>query len=526
MKIERTKNAARNMLFGTITRTYQIIIPFLMRTAMTYFMGVRYLGLNSLFISILQVLNLAELGVGSAMIYSMYRPIAEDDQEKICALMRLYKKYYRVIGVVIAAAGLLLTPFIPKLISGDVPAGINVYTLYLLNLSATVLSYWLFAYKSSILYAHQRTDVISRVTLVTSSGQYMVQFLVLWLLRDYYIYILVMLGTQAVTNILTAAAAGRLYPDCVPRGELDRESVREINGRIRDLFTSKIGSVVVSSADTIVISAFLGLSALAVYQNYYFILSSVMSFVAIAFSACTAGIGNSIVVESREKNFNDLKKFTFLTAWIGGFCSACFLCLFQPFMKIWMGEELMLPYSVVVCFCIYFFVFEINQLLNTYKDAGGIWHEDRFRPLVTALANLGMNLAMVQFWGIYGIILSTVLSMLFVGMPWLLHNLFSLLFEKARLRGYLKSLLFYTVVSLLACSVTAFACSFIRLGAWGTFLARAAVCCAAPNAVFYGIYRRTGEFRAALQLMDKMTGGKFRLEQRLAGRSRKGGEAG
>ena len=101
MKIERTKNAARNMLFGTITRTYQIIIPFLMRTAMTYFMGVRYLGLNSLFISILQVLNLAELGVGSAMIYSMYRPIAEDDQEKICALMRLYKKYYRVIGVVL-----------------------------------------------------------------------------------------------------------------------------------------------------------------------------------------------------------------------------------------------------------------------------------------------------------------------------------------------------------------------------------------------------------------------------------------
>lgn len=517
MKIQRAQNAGRNIAFGTITRAYQIIIPFLMRTAMIYFMGIRYLGLNSLFTSILQVLNLAELGVGSAMIYSMYRPIAEDDQEKICALMCLYRKYYHMIGVVIALAGAVLTPFVPKLISGEVPEGINVYTLYLLNLAATVLSYWLLAYRSSILYAYQRTDVISRVSLITSSVKYMLQFLVLWLLRDYCIYILVMLGTQVVTNLITAAAAGRLYPDCVPRGKLDRESVREINGRIRDLFTSKIGSVVVNSADTIAISAFLGLAALAVYQNYYFILSSVMSFVAVIFSACTAGIGNSIVVESKEKNFNDLKKFTFLIAWIGGFCTACFLCLFQPFMRIWVGEELELPYSAVVCLCIYFFVFEINQLLNTYKDAGGIWHEDRFRPLVTALVNLGMNLAMVQFWGIYGIILSTVLSMLFVGMPWLLHNLFTLLFEKVWFKGYFKSLLLYTVVSFLACSVTAFACSFIRLGDWGTFLVRAVVCCVAPNAFFYGVYRKTWEFRAVLQLADKMTGGRFRLERRLAG---------
>ncbi len=517
MKIERTKNAARNIVFGAIARAYQVIIPFLMRTAIIYFLGIQYLGLNSLFASILEVLNLAELGVGSAMTYSMYKPIAEDNRKKICALMGLYRKYYHVIGVVIALAGLVVTPFLPKLISGDIPEGVNIYVLYLLNLAAVVLSYWLLAYKSSILYAHQRTDVVSKVTMLTGTVKYMLQFLVLWLLQDYYIYILVMLGTQAVTNVFTAAAAGKLYPDCVPQGKLDRESVREINERIKDLFTSKIGSVVVNSADTIVISAFLGLATLAVYQNYYFILSSIMGFVAIIFSACTAGIGNSIVVESKEKNFNDLKKFTFLIAWIAGFCSACFLCLFQPFMKIWVGEKLQLPYSAVICLCIYFFVFEINQLLNTYKDAGGIWHEDRFRPLATALVNLGMNIAMVQFWGIYGIILSTVLSMLFVGMPWLLHNLFSLLFEKARFKGYFKSLLFYTAVSLLACGATVFVCGLIRLGDWGTFLARAAVCCVLPNAVFCMAYRKTWEFRAVLQLMDKMTGGRFGLERKLAG---------
>lgn len=184
MKIERTKNATRNIIFGVILKAYQIIIPFLMRTAMIYFMGVQYLGLNSLFTSILQVLNLAELGVGSAMIYSMYKPIAEDDNIAICALMNLYKNYYRVIGLVIAVVGCVLTPFIPKLISGDIPNGINIYILYLLNLGGTVLSYWLYAYKNSILQAHQRTDVVNKVIFVTSTIQYALQLLVLWISQN------------------------------------------------------------------------------------------------------------------------------------------------------------------------------------------------------------------------------------------------------------------------------------------------------------------------------------------------------
>ena len=172
MKIERTKNASRNIIFGGVLKIYQILIPFLMRTAMIYFMGVQYLGLNSLFTSILQVLNLAELGVGSAMVYSMYKPIAEDDEITICALLKMYKKYYNIIGLVIAIVGIIVTPFVPQLIKSDLPAELNIYILYLMNLGITVLSYWLFAYKNSLLQAHQRIDITSRVTLVTNTVQY------------------------------------------------------------------------------------------------------------------------------------------------------------------------------------------------------------------------------------------------------------------------------------------------------------------------------------------------------------------
>ena len=362
------------------------------------------------------------------MVYSMYKPIAEDDNATICALMKLYKTYYRRIGLIIAVVGCILTPLIPKLISGDVPIGINIYTLYLLNLGATVLSYWLFAYKNSILQAHQRTDIVSKVTLVTNTMQYGLQILVLWIFRNYYLYVIVMLITQAMTNIATAIFADRIYPEFKPLGQVEKKKVREINQRIRDLFTSKIGGVIYDSADTVVISSFLGLTVLAVYQNYYYILNAISGFIVVIFSACTAGIGNSIVVETKEKNFNDFNKFTFIICWIAGFCSCCFLCIYQPFMELWVGKDLMLSFSAVICFVIYFFTRQLNALFNLYKDASGMWHEDKYRPLAAALTNLVLNLILVQFIGIYGVILSTVLAILCVGMPWLMHNLFTMIY--------------------------------------------------------------------------------------------------
>jgi O-antigen/teichoic acid export membrane protein len=515
VKIERTKNATRNIIFGGILKIYQIIVPFLMRTAMIYWMGIEYLGLNSLFTSILQVLNLVELGIGSAMVFSMYKPIAEDDEKTISALLRLYQIYYRVIGCIIAVVGLIILPFIPSLISGEVPGGLNVYILYLLNLGATVLSYWLFAYKNSLLNAHQRNDVISKVQLFTNTFQYGLQLLVLFILQNYYWYLIVALFTQAMTNILTAVVATKMYPNYRAKGRLEKTVISQINKRIRDLFTSKVGAVILNSVDTIVISAFLGLTMLAVYQNYYYILSSLIALVTIVFNSCTAGIGNSLIKETKEKNVEDLKKFTLIIVWISGFCTVCLLCLYQPIMKLWVGERYELSFIAVIYFCIYYFIYEINQLLNLFKDAGGIWNKDRFRPLVTALANLIMNLIMVQFWGIYGIILSTVLATLLIGMPWLLHNIFSELFDKSDMWPYLRKLFRYVIVTILACILTYIPSSLLQFSDFTTLVTRGILCCIIPNVIFYLAYHKQIEFRQSLQLFDKMTKGKLALEKRL-----------
>ena len=240
MEMNRSRNATRNIIFGVILKIYQLVLPFAMRTIIMYELGVKYLGLNSLVTSFLQVLNLAELGVGSAMVFSMYKPIAQEDSKTICALMRLYKIYYRAIGLVVFAAGMLLLPFIPKLIAGDVPDGINIYVLYLLNLMATVFTYWLFAYKNSILQAHQRQDVVSKVTIITDTCKYILQIGILFAFHNYYYYVCVLLLSQIFNNILTAIVSNKLYPQYQAEGKLSKESVKEINQIIMDLFTSKL----------------------------------------------------------------------------------------------------------------------------------------------------------------------------------------------------------------------------------------------------------------------------------------------
>lgn len=246
------------------------------------------------------------------------------------------------------------------------------------------------------------------------------------------------------------------------------------------------------------------------YQNYFYILNAITGIITVVFSACTAGIGNSIIVETKEKNYDDLKIFTFIISWIAGFCSVCLLCLYQPFMELWVGKNLMLSFSAVVCFVIYFFVRQINSLFNMYKDASGMWHEDRFRPLVAALTNLMLNLILVNFIGVYGVLLSTVVAIVCVGLPWLLHNLFTVIFERNHLFSYLKILACYCFVIFVSCMVTYIICRKISADPIITILLRGIICLIIPNFIYLIAYKSRREFKDSLLLVNKMTKEKFR----------------
>lgn len=504
MKIERTKNALRNIVFDGSLKLLNMVIPFILRSVMLHYLGVQYLGLNGLFRSILSFLNLAELGVGSAMVFSMYKPIAEGDRESICALLRLYRTLYRVIGLVIAVIGLALTPFLRSLISGEIPQDMNLYILYFMNLSSTVLTYWLFAYKRSLLDAHQRTDIASKVSLGVQLAEYALKLPALIVFKSYYIFLAIQLLAQMVINLITAVQVNKMYPDYIPQGHLSGEKVRDIVRRVRDLFTSKFSSVILNFADTIVISAFMGLAALAVYQNYFFVITALRTFLDVIIMACIAGVGNSLVTESEEKNYTDFGRITMLFGWIMSVGSAMLLCLYQPFMEIWMGRENMLTNDYVICFVIYFFAMGMNKIVNMFKDAAGIWHKDRFRPLTAALVNVGLNLATVKWLGMYGVLLSSVIAIVLVEIPWLFHNLFLEVFPRRYLKPYVRFFTGLTAAALASCAVSWVLCSVLSLSPWPTLIINACISFIVPNIFFFAIYGWKPMFKESIAQIKRI----------------------
>ena len=503
MKIARTSNAVRNILYGTIVKIYQLLMPFIMKWLMIRYLSAEYLGLSGLFVSILDVLNLAELGVGTAMVYAMYSPIAENDNHKLSALLKLYQRYYRIIGIIVGCIGIAILPLIPKLVKGSVPADINVYYLYLLNLSATVISYWLYAYKNSLLQAFQRNDIASKVLIITDTFKYLFQFYSIVFLRNFYFYTLGLLLGQILTNIITGLWVDKMYPNIRAKGKLDDSSVQIIKKSIKDIFTSKLGTVIVNSADTIVISSFLGLKMLAIYQNYYSIMIAVFAFVMIALNSIVGGIGNSLVTESTEKNYTDFKGLSFAVHLICGICSCCFINIYQPFMKMWMGETMLLPDACVYLFGIYFYFYTITNYWCVYKNASGFWHEDRFRPLIGALLNLMLNLAFVGKFGIYAIILSTLISYILVMMPWLVHNIFKFVFH-VPIKEYMLHCILYCAIGVIGIIIATVICRWINLEGIPGLILRLIVSAVSEVACFYLAARRKREFKYVVGLAKKV----------------------
>ncbi len=501
MKINRTKNTVRNIIFGSGYRILNMILPFFSRTVILYVLGEKYLGLNSLFSSILSFLSLTELGVGGAMIYSMYKPIAQNDHETICALLNLYKKLYRVIGTIVLALGLCLIPLLKVLVREELPGNVNLYILYLFYLFNAVLSYWLFAYKNALLQAHQRNDINSKIAIVITPLSYIVMLGCLFITKNYYAYVLWLPIFTIITNLWRSWYVDKSFSELKPQGNINKELKESITKKVKALIGTKLNTVVLHAADNIVMSAFLGLTVIAMYGNYYYIMSSITGFLGICYSSMTAGLGNSLQLETKEKNYADFQRLSFINSWLVGWCTVCLICLYQPFMQLWVGENLMFSFGIVIQFGLYFYIYQIRKIPVTYKDAAGIWWEDRFRPYVCMVVNLVLNIVLVQVIGISGIILSTVLSLL-ISIPWENYTIFKYVFHRSSKEYYAK-MFGYAFVMLIAGGVTYGLCAFVMDGFIGLML-KAVICIAVPNVIFVVVNYRTKEFKGTVNLVSRI----------------------
>ena len=503
MKLDKKKNAIRNGIWGYLSKLSNMIFPFILRTILIYYLGDKYLGLNSLFTSILQVLNLSELGIGTAIVYSMYKPIANNDKDKINALLNLYKKTYRIIGLFILIVGGGLTPFITMLIKDGYPSDINIYLVYIGFLINTVISYELFGYRISLLSAFQRNDIESKNNLIANAFLYILSVLLIIVFKNYYCYIIILNMSTVINNFLMYFSTKKYFHEYSCVGEISKTEKKQIKNNVMALVCHKVGGTILNSSDNIIISKFLGLTFLALYNNYYYIINSISNLINAMFVGLTGGLGNSFELDSLKKNIENFYKILFFNFYVTLVCTTCLACLYQDFIKLWVGDKYLLSFPLMILICIYFYIHTIRRTIIVYRDASGIWWHNRLQPIISAIFNLVLNIILVNYLGLYGVVLSTIFAMVLIDIPWE-----SIVFFKNKMNTsaslYFKKIIQYTVILAFSICISLFFSSYIRFGLIINLLIKLLISLLTSNIIIIFLYRKSSEFNYFKKIVLKL----------------------
>lgn len=454
--MNRTQNAKKGVISGIINNLLSLFLPFVNRTIILYILGVEYLGIGGLFSSLIQVLNISELGFGSALSFILYRPLAEEDTDKVCAILSFARKVFRIIGFVVLGIGFLFMPFLRHLVNGDLPSSLNLYILYSLFLLNSTISYFMYSYKRVLLSASQRYDVEMAIGSAILILQNVLQLVVLVLWKNYYLYVIVFLISSLISNIVCEIVTRKRYPQYFCRGTIDNKDIIQLKNTVKGVFVSKMGSVMFSSVNNIIISSFLGLVILGRYSNYYYISSCVVGFFAVVHNSIRPVLGNCFITETKRKMYYMLNNITFLYNWTAALCSCCMLCLYQDFIVLWAGQENMLPWHFAILMVISFFVGRICSIPAVFVEAAGLYNESKYVNFSAGLVNLILGVLLVKLAGLNGVLIAMIISNILVSQGGYAYVLFKRYFVDktlavSYLKDYIYNILYQTVLIVMVC---------------------------------------------------------------------------
>lgn len=502
----RTDNIKRNLIFNVLKFVTQLVLQFVLRTVLIYTMGAEYLGINGLFTNIFAFLNLAELGIGTAIVFSMYKPIADNDVEKIKALQNLYKKFYLYISLVVLALGLVITPFLDFFIKEEVTVNINIYILFLMYLINTLAGYFS-AHKRSLLFAYQRNDMENKIRTICIFGMSIIQIAVLAIFKNYYIYFAVNILFTILECILIHLSANKLFPEIRGKSDpLDKDTKKEITKNVSALSLHKMCSLIVSSTDNILISAFLGIAILGAYSNYALIIASIATLFGLITNALMGSVGDLIATRGKEYVYKKYKQIYIIFSYFSGFSCICLFVLIQPFIQVWTGGGVyLLDLFTVVLICITFYFARMRTGVGILKECTGLFYQDMWRTIVEAVVNLVSSIIFVKWLGINGIFLGTILSTIVAPLwvePYVLYKHY---FKKS-VWNYFKRYILDALIMVAGAVICYFVCSLIPDGGIWWLILKFAVCIILSNIVLILAYLPSKEFREVVSMGKDMVG--------------------
>lgn len=504
--MSRTDSSLKNLYSAMIGQISGLFISVISRRIFLIYLNEDYLGLNGLFSNILTVFSLVELGIGPAMNFALYKPLATHNTEQLKSLMVLYRKAYILIGCCIASIGIMFTPFYTMLMKEipDIPHLTLIYWLFTAN---TVISYF-FSYKRALVICDEKRYIATTYHYICIFLMNLMQMVALIATHNYILFLVLQVVFTFVENVSISYKADRLYPYLREKGArpLSAETVQEIRKNVIAMIFHKIGGMVVLSTDNLILSKFVGLVAVGIYSNYYLITNTLNSVIGQIFASLTASIGNLNALKDEENKLKLRKMFEhifFMNCWIYGCSSCCLWVLLNPFISLWLNDNVLLDNFTVLIIVINFYLYGVRRTAVIYREATGAFYFDRYKPLAESAVNLIVSVILVKKMGIAGVFLGTIISTLTTCIVVEPYVLYKHVFQTGMM-PYIRRLVAYTAVTLTAAALTSLLAWCLRINStFITFVVKVIICGIVPNLVFLVCFFRTDHFKYFMSFLHQ-----------------------
>lgn len=449
----RTENSIINSAMSIVTQVLTVVLNFAVKTVFIKMLNDEYLGFNGLFTNIITMLSLADLGIGIAIPYSLYKPLAKKDEHKINVLMNFYKKVYTIIGIAVLLIGLSLTPFLGLIIK-DIPKNVpHLSLIYILFVIHSASSYF-FVYKKFLIDSDQKGYITSRIIFTFSTLLSIIQIILLVTTKNYILFLLSSIILVIIQNIYISSKANKLYPFIKNKTDekLEKEDMEGIKKNVSSLFIYKVGTVIMNGTDNIIISKFIGLIIVGFYSNYVLIINSITTVLNQIFNAITSSIGNLVVTTNKKRSKEVYDNLNFANFWLYALFGVCIIVLINPFINIWIGKKYVMGFSIVFLLVLNFYVLGMQSVTNSFRNAYGLFWIAKYRPIIMVIINIVISVVLVQFIGIEGVLIGTLISRLLTTAwldPYIVHKYGFEISPKSYYVDYLKYLVIFIAISII-----------------------------------------------------------------------------
>lgn len=500
----RIQQTTKNIAFGYIGNISSTVLGFVLRTVFIMKLDSTLLGVNGLYTGVLSMLSMAELGIGTALNYSLYAPMARKDYEKLKSYMYLYKKSYRIIGVVVAAIGLALVPFLKYFIKSPGEYGMQELTVYYLIFLFNTVSTYFVSYKYSLANAEQKNYIHTNVLTLTKLATTILQLLVLVLTSNFLLYLLTAAMVELVQKIYASRYLDKLYPylkekDIKP---LEKEETKEIVEKTKALICLKVGDVARLQTDSLIISAFIKVAVVGIVDNYNMIINSLSNFVNIIFNSAISSFGNLIATESKQKQYEIFKVYRFAANWIYGLSAVGFYVLLSPLIQLWLGKEWLLGNGIIGLVILDYYFRADRIVMANFKTAAGVFEQDRYLPLVQGAVNLIISIVLVQKMGLIGVYIGTVVSGLMANIikPFIVYKV---CFNRSAVDYFIDNMKYLGVMGLILLLILPISGRLLSEVTILSFLMVGILIVLVYNIILFLFFRKTDEFRYLYEVIRR-----------------------